>query len=84
LEVHHTGIYQQVLSSSDLIDTRPGQVNRLEVIARGSDFVFLINGKQVGMLTAEIDPGQIGLGVDVIQSVATTQVEFTDFEVRAP
>jgi hypothetical protein len=84
LEVHHTGIYQQVLSSSDLIDTRPGQVNRLEVIARGSDFVFLINGKQVGMLTAEIDPGQIGLGVDAIQSAAATQVEFTDFEVYAP
>jgi hypothetical protein len=84
LEVHHTGIYQQVLSSSDLIDTRPGHTNRLEVIARGSDFVFLINGKQVGMLSAEIDAGQIGLGVDAIQSAAATQVAFTDFEVHAP
>jgi hypothetical protein len=84
LEVHHTGIYQRILSSSDLIDARPGRANRLEVIARGSDFVFLINGQQVGTLSAEIDPGQIGLGVDAIQSSDTTEVEFTDFEIHAP
>ena len=84
LEVHHTGIYQRFLSSSEAIDTRPGQVNRLEVIGRGSDFVFLINGQQVGTLSAEIDPGQIGLGVDALQSADTTEVEFADFEVYAP
>ena len=84
LEVHGTGIYQRFLSSSAAIDTGPGQVNRLEVIARGSDFVFLINGQQVGTLSAEIDPGQIGLGVDALQSADTTTVEFTDFEVHAP
>jgi hypothetical protein len=84
LEVHHTGIYQRILSSSDLIDTRPGRANRLEVIARSSDFVFLINGQQVGTLSAEIDPGQIGLGVDAIQSTDTAEVEFTDFVIDAP
>jgi hypothetical protein len=84
LEVHHTGIYQRALSSSESIDTRPGKVNRLEVIARGSDFVFFINGQQVGTLSAEIDPGQIGLGVDALQSTDTAEVEFTDFEIRAP
>jgi hypothetical protein len=84
LEVHHTGIYQRQLVSSELIDTRPGRVNRLEVIGRGSDFVFFINGQQVGMLSAEIDPGQVGLGVDALQSADTIGVEFTNFEVRAP
>jgi hypothetical protein len=84
LEAHGTGIYQRMLSSSELIDTRPGKVNRLEVIARGSDFVFLINGQQVGTLSAEIDPGQIGLGVDAIQSADTTEVEFANLEVYAP
>jgi hypothetical protein len=84
LEVHHTGIYQRILSSSELIDTRPGTTNRVEVIARGSDFVFLINGEQVGTLSAEIDPGQIGLGVDALQSAAAAEVEFTNFEVHAP
>jgi hypothetical protein len=84
LEVHHTGIYQRQLVSSEWIDTRPGQPNRLEVIGRGSDFVFLINGQQIGTLSAEIDPGQIGLGVDALQSADTTAVEFTEFEVHAP
>jgi hypothetical protein len=84
LEVHGTGIYQRQLISSALIDTRPGRTNRLEVIGRRSDFVFFINGQQVGMLSAEIDPGQIGLGVDALQSADTAEVEFTDFVVHAP
>jgi hypothetical protein len=84
LEMHHTGIYQRQLVSSEWIDTRPGRSNRLEVIGRGSDFVFFINGHDVGMLSAEIDPGRIGLGVDALQSAATTEVEFSNFEVRTP
>lgn len=84
LEVHHTGIYQRQLVSSEWIDTRPGKVNRLEVIGRGSDFVFFINGHEVGMLLAEIDPGQIGLGVDALQSTDTAEVEFSNFKIHAP
>jgi hypothetical protein len=84
LEVHHTGIYQSIGDHVPALDTRPGHTNRLEVITRGSDFVFLINGQQVGLLTAEIDPGQIGLGVDAARRADTAEVEFTDFEVHAP
>jgi hypothetical protein len=84
LEVHHTGIYQSIGGPSPALDTQPGHTNRLEVVGRGSDFVFLINGQPIGLLTAEIDPGQIGLGVDAARRVDTAQVEFTDFEVHAP
>jgi hypothetical protein len=84
LEVHHTGIYQSLGERSPVIDTWPGHTNRLEVVGRGSDFVFLINGQQVGLMTAEIDPGQIGLGVDAARRADTAQVEFTDFEIHAP
>jgi hypothetical protein len=84
LEVHHTGIYQSIGGSSPTIDTRPGHVNRLEVVGIGSDFVFLINGQRVGMMTAEIDPGQIGLGVDSARRASEAQVEFSEFEVHAP
>jgi hypothetical protein len=84
LEVHGTGVYQRQLVSSALIAAQPGKANRLEVIGRGSDFVFLINGQQVGTLSAEIDPGQIGLGVDAFQSSDTAEVVFSDFEVYAP
>lgn len=84
LEVHHTGIYQSMGGSSAVIDTRSRHTNRLEVVGIGSDFVFLINGQTVGMMTAEIDPGQIGLGVDAARRADTAEVEFTDFEVHAP
>lgn len=84
LEVHHTGIYQSIGGRSPAIDTRPGYTNRLEVGGIGSDFVFLINGQQVAQMTAEIDPGQIGLGVDSARRADTAQVEFSEFEVHAP
>ena len=84
LEVHHTGIYQSIGGSSPAIDTRPGAANRLEVVGVGSDYVFLINGQQVAQMTAEIDPGQIGLGVDSARRASTAEVEFTDFEIYAP
>jgi hypothetical protein len=84
LEVHHTGIYQSIGGSSPAIDTRPGAVNRLEVVGIDSDYVLLINGQQVGMMTADIDPGQIGLGVDSARRASTAEVEFSDFEIHAP
>ena len=58
LEVHHTGIYQSMGDRVPVIDTRPGHTNRLEVVGIGSDFVFLINGQQVGMMTA--GPDRVG------------------------
>ena len=67
LEVHHTGIYQSLGGRSLAIDTRPGHTNRLEVVGIGSDYVFLINGQQVAQMTADIDPGHIGLGVDAVE-----------------
>ena len=84
LEVHHTGIYQSIGGSSAAIDTRPGHINRLEVVGIGSDYVFLINGQQVAQLSAEIDPGKIGLGVDAGRRASEAQVEFSEFEVHAP
>jgi hypothetical protein len=84
LEVHHTGIYQSLGGSSPAIDTRPGYTNRLEGVGIGSDFVFLINGQQVAQMSADIDPGQIGLGVDAARRASEAQVEFSEFEVHAP
>ncbi len=84
LEVHHTGIYQSISGSSPAVDTRPGHANRLEAVGIGSDYVFLVNGQQVAQMTADIDPGQIGLGVDSARRASEAQVEFSDFEIHAP
>jgi len=84
LEVHYTGIYQLDQESSPAIDTRQGQNNQIAVVALGPDFVFLINDQVVGQMTADIDPGKIGLGVDTLSSASEAQVTFSDFEVFAP
>ena len=39
---------------------------------------------QVAQMTADIDPGQIGLGVDAGRRASEAQVEFSEFEVHAP
>jgi hypothetical protein len=84
LEVHGTGIYQLWMSDSSAINTRPGAANRLAAIGVGPDFVFLINDQVVGQMNADIAPGQIGLGVDTLQSSPKAIVEFSDFQINAP
>lgn len=84
LEVHHSGIYSLDQEGSNAIDTRPKQVNRIAVAAIGSDFVFFINNKVVWQMNADIDPGQIGLGVDALSSADEARVTFSDFEVNTP
>ena len=84
LEVHGTGIYQLWMSDSSAINTLPGGSNRLAAIGVGPDFVFLINDQVVGQMNADIAPGQIGLGVDTLQSSPQAIVEFSDFQINAP
>ncbi|MGC1376882.1 MAG: hypothetical protein WA821_11685 [Anaerolineales bacterium] len=84
LEVHDSGIYNLDQEDSNAIDTRPGKVNRIAVAAIGPDFVFFINNKVVGQMTADINPGKIGLGVDALSSASEAQVTFSDFEIYAP
>ena len=84
LEVHGTGIYQLWMSDSSAINMRSGAANRLVTIGLGPDFVFLINDQVVGQMNADIAPGQIGLGVDTLQSSPQAIVEFSDFQINAP
>ena len=84
LEVHHTGIYTMLQSSSPLIDIASGHVNHLAVVGLGSDFVFLINGQAVSQFNADFDPGQVGLGVDAITRAPQAGVDFSNLEIHAP
>jgi hypothetical protein len=84
LEVHHTGIYTLYQQSSVYIDTRPGETNRIAVAAVGPDFVFFINDQVVGQMNAEIAPGQLGLGVDALNSADEARVVFSNLEIAAP
>ncbi len=84
LEVHDTGIYQSLEADSSAIKTGAGQSNRLAVMGLGSDFVLLINDQTVGLLHADIAPGQIGLGIDAGAKASEAQVEFSELEIHAP
>ena len=84
LEVHHTGIYTELIESSPLIDTHPGQVNHLGVVGVGSDFVFLVDDQVVAQMNADLSPGQIGLGVDTTAQAPEAGVDFSNFMIYAP
>ncbi len=84
LEVHHTGVYTWLQSSSSGIDTRSGQVNRIAVVGVGPDFVLLINDQVVEQMNAELDPGQVGLGVDSVTKADQAEVAFSSLEIYAP
>ncbi len=83
LVVHDSGIY--TLIDYDAPPARPALPNRLAVRALGSDFIFEINDQVVWYLSDDsLDPGEIGLGVDVTSTGDEARVEFTNFEVHAP
>ena len=84
LEVHHTGVYQLVQSDSAAFDARPGAANRIGVAGVGPDFVFLINDQVVGQISADLTPGQIGLGIDALAKADTAQVDFSELQINAP
>jgi hypothetical protein len=84
LEVHNTGVYQLLQSDSAAFDARPGATNRLGVVGVGPDFVFLINDQVVGQMTADLTPGQIGLGIDALASADAAEVDFSEFQINAP
>jgi hypothetical protein len=84
LEVHQSNIDQQLDSGTSAINTGPGATNQISVVGIGSDFVFLINDQEVSEMSANISPGQIGLGVEAFAGAKEAQVDFSAFEVRAP
>lgn len=84
LEVHDSGIVRLDQESSEFIRTGAREINRIEVVAIGPDFVFLINDQVVGQMNAELGPGTIGLGVEAASEAGQAQVWFSDFEIAAP
>ncbi len=64
---------------------RPGEVNRLEVLAEGDQFTFFINGEEVARVgDTTIPQGRAGLVIDHFEEGVTASWEFDNFEVRTP
>ena len=79
-----SGVYTQVTLGTSASHRGQGQTNRLGVRAIGSDFVFVLNDQVVWQLNEDFVPGEIGLGADAMQKGPQVQLEFSNFEVRAP
>lgn len=63
---------------------RPGQVNRLAILAQGTHYEFYINGEPAGELDDDrLSGGTAGLGVDV-WTVEGATFEFDNFQVYQP
>ena len=82
LAVFETRIYQDIVIHSAAIYL--DQPNQLGVRASGSDYIFLINGRPVWYMKENFTPGEIGLGVEVMNKGDKAQAAFTDFIVYAP
>jgi serine/threonine-protein kinase len=64
---------------------RPGEVNRLEIVAQGSQFTFYINGEYVGEYSDDgLTSGKPALVVGLSEAGDTSVVEFDNFELRVP
>jgi serine/threonine protein kinase len=63
---------------------RPGQVNRLTVIAEGTRFTFYVNDQLVGEADdSRLSSGRVGVSIALDTDDAAI-LEFDNFEVRAP
>jgi predicted Ser/Thr protein kinase len=64
---------------------RSGEVNRLEIVARGSQFTFYVNGEYVEEFSDELlTVGQSALVIGLSEAGDSSVVEFDNFELRAP
>jgi predicted RNA-binding Zn-ribbon protein involved in translation (DUF1610 family) len=64
---------------------KPNGVNQLEVIANGTHFTFLINGKMVSEIDDDhLSHGLVGLSIEAYTLQEEITFDFLDFTLRAP
>ena len=64
---------------------RPGETNRLTVLAEGSHYTFYINDQYVGEADEDrLSQGEAGVAIELREAGDAAVFEFDNFEVRAP
>jgi hypothetical protein len=85
LSLRHEGEWDTVIDWTEATAIRPGDPNRLTVLAEGSHYTFYINDQYVGEADDDrLSRGQAGLAVELLDAGDTATFEFDNFEVRAP
>jgi eukaryotic-like serine/threonine-protein kinase len=79
------GDWTPLVDWTETAAVRSGEVNRLEIVAQGSQFTFYINGEYVGEFSDELlTSGKPALVVGLSEAGDSSVVEFDNFELRAP
>jgi hypothetical protein len=77
--------WTQLIGWKSNVAIHAGRTNRLEVSAQGSQLVLLINKQVVDFIDdSRLAEGDVGLGVDLANAQDQAEVDFGNFEVRAP
>ncbi len=79
------GDWTNLISQAKAPAIEPGRVNRLEIVATGTQFTFYINGEYAGEYSDDqLTQGKPALVVGLSKAGDTSVVEFDNFELRAP
>ncbi|MBN1812523.1 MAG: protein kinase [Anaerolineae bacterium] len=79
------GDWTTLVEWTETAAVRSGEVNRLEIVAQGSQFTFYINGEYVGEFSDDqLTSGKPALVVGLKEAGDTSVVEFDNFDLRAP
>jgi tRNA A-37 threonylcarbamoyl transferase component Bud32 len=85
LDLRYEGEWITLIDWSETSAIRPGQVNRLTVIAKGTHFTFYVNDQYVGDADdSRLSSGQVGVAIGLHNAGDAAIFEFDNFELRAP
>ena len=63
----------------------PNGINQVALLAKGSQFFFYINGEEIaGLVDGTLTEGHVGIGWTLFDPKTEAEIEFDNFEVRAP
>ncbi|MDY7077913.1 MAG: protein kinase [Chloroflexota bacterium] len=81
----HNGEWDTVIDWTETTAIRPGETNRMTIIAEGSHFTFYINDQYVGEADeGRLGKGKMGIAIELSDAGDTAVFEFDNFEVRTP
>ena len=81
--VRDEGEWATLIDWKETVAIRPGEMNKLAVLAQGADFTFFINDELVGEASDKrFDKGEVGLAIGLADVGDKAVFEFDNFELR--
>ncbi len=85
VQLFSNGVWTPLIDWTTTSTIRPGDVNRLAVVAEGAHLVFFVNDQYVAEVDDDhLSSGMVGVAVDLFDPGDEAVFEFDNFELRAP